>query len=126
MIAAARLNNVPNGDAVCRTNKVNKEELIAMLVALEVFLDRDHDAVWRSWEDKCRLIASAVEKMDDVETEIFVPEIANAVPHLRIKWDYDARGCAPRKPRANSPRANRASACVRAPRKPMRSRSPCG
>lgn len=95
LIAAARLHNVPNGDAICRTNKVNKEELVAMLVALEVFLDQDHKAVWRSWEDKCELIASAVEGIDSVETEVFVPEIANAVPHLRIKWDYAGRGLRP-------------------------------
>ncbi len=95
LIAAARLNNVPNGDAICRTNKVNKEELVAMLVALEVFLDQDHKAVWRSWEDKCGVIASAVKGLDGVTTEVFVPEIANAVPHLRIKWDYGKRGLRP-------------------------------
>ncbi len=95
LIAAARLNNVPNGDSICRTNKVNKEELVAMLVALEVFLDQDHQAVWKSWEDKCNLIAAAAKSAKGVETEIFVPEIANHVPHLRIKWDYAARGLRP-------------------------------
>ena len=35
LIEAARLNNSPNGDTLCRTNKVNKEEIIGMLVALE-------------------------------------------------------------------------------------------
>ena len=36
LIEAARLNNSPNGDTLCRTNKVNKEEIIGMLVALEI------------------------------------------------------------------------------------------
>ena len=40
LIEAARLNNSPNGDTLCRTNKVNKEEIIGMLVALETFLKR--------------------------------------------------------------------------------------
>ena len=36
LIAAARLNNSPNADSLCRTNKVNKEEIVGMLVALEL------------------------------------------------------------------------------------------
>ena len=95
LIAAARMNNVPNGDAICRTNKVNKEELVGMLVALELFLDQDHDAVWADWEGRCATIAEAVKDIDGVKTEVFVPEIANHVPHLRITWDYEAKGLQP-------------------------------
>ena len=28
-------NNSPNGDTLCRTNKVNKEEIIGLIVAIE-------------------------------------------------------------------------------------------
>ena len=56
LIAAARLNNNPNSDSLCRTNKVNKEELVGMLLALELFLGRDHDAVWKEWEARCSRI----------------------------------------------------------------------
>ena len=52
LIDAARLNNSPNGDTLCRTNKVNKEEVIGMLVALECYLKEDHAAVWKEWEDR--------------------------------------------------------------------------
>ena len=54
LIEAARLNNSPNGDTLCRTNKVNKEEIIGMLVALETYLKLDHAAEWKDWEDRCR------------------------------------------------------------------------
>lgn len=91
LIAAARLNNSPIGDTLCRTNKVNKEEIVGMLVALESYLKEDHAATWAEWEARCRRIARAVEEFPDVHTEIFVPEIANAVPHLRIKWDEAQR-----------------------------------
>ena len=60
LIAAARLNNSPNSDTVCRTNKVNKEELVGMLAALELYLDQDHKAVWADWEGRCDRIAAAV------------------------------------------------------------------
>jgi L-seryl-tRNA(Ser) seleniumtransferase len=31
----------------------------------------------------------------DVRTEVNVPAIANAVPHLHISWDYDKRRLSP-------------------------------
>jgi L-seryl-tRNA(Ser) seleniumtransferase len=92
LIEAARLNNSPNGDTLCRTNKVNKEEVIGMLVALESYLKEDHAAVWREWEARCRQIVQALEGLADVKAEVHVPEIANAVPHLRLNWDHRKRG----------------------------------
>ena len=92
LIEAARLNNSPNGDTLCRTNKVNKEEIIGMLVALECYLKQDHAAVWKEWESRCHRIAQALAEFPDVKTAISVPQIANAVPHLRITWDYKKRG----------------------------------
>src|SRR5207248_7047546 len=65
LIAAARLNNSPNSDSICRTNKVNKEEIVGMLVALELYLKQDHDAVWKDWEGRCRRISQALESFKD-------------------------------------------------------------
>jgi L-seryl-tRNA(Ser) seleniumtransferase len=96
LIEAARMNDSPNSDALGRTNKVNKEELIGMLVALELFLNRDHEAVWKDWEARCDRIAKAVAGIKTVKTETFVPEIANAVPHLRIVWDDNVLKMSPR------------------------------
>jgi L-seryl-tRNA(Ser) seleniumtransferase len=95
LIEAARQNASPNSDSLGRTNKVNKEELIGMLVALELFLDRDHKAVWKDWEARCSRIAAAVSGIKTVKAETFIPEIANAVPHLRIVWDEKALGVSP-------------------------------
>jgi D-glucosaminate-6-phosphate ammonia-lyase len=92
LIASARLNNSPNADSIGRTNKVNKEEIIGMLVAVEAFLARDHDAVWKDWENRCHRIAQALKGFPDVRTAIDVPPIANRVPHLRISWDVKRRG----------------------------------
>jgi L-seryl-tRNA(Ser) seleniumtransferase len=96
LIEAAMLNNSPNSDSLCRTNKVNKEELVGMLVALELFLERDHDAMWKLWEKRCDVISKEVSKVKTVKTEVFLPEIANAVPHLRITWDEEKVGRTPR------------------------------
>jgi L-seryl-tRNA(Ser) seleniumtransferase len=91
LIEAVRLNTSPNADTLCRTNKVNKEEAVGMLVALEVYLNQDHAAVWKEWEARCQRIADALKSFPDVKTSVNVPEIANAVPHLRITWDTQAR-----------------------------------
>jgi len=89
LIEAARLNNVPNGDTIGRGMKVNKEEVLAMMVALEKYLERDHEKDWKEWEDRIEQINLAVSSVPSVETERYVPPVANHVPHLSIKWDQD-------------------------------------
>jgi uncharacterized pyridoxal phosphate-dependent enzyme len=91
LVDAAKLNCSPNGDTIGRTNKVNKEEIIGMLVALETFLKQDHAANWKDWEERCRRISKALEGFKDVRTEMYVPQIANAVPHLRLTWGFKER-----------------------------------
>src|SRR5688572_9095538 len=86
LIAAARLNNNPNSDSLCRTNKVNKEELVGMLIALELFLNRDHAAVWQEWEARASRITQALAEFKDLRAEVHVPTGANAVPHLHLSW----------------------------------------
>jgi len=87
LIEAARMNTSPYSDSLSRGMKVNKEELLAMMVAVEVFVKKDHQAEWREWEKRCKLVADAATAVKGVKTEVIVPEIANAVPHLRITWD---------------------------------------
>ena len=87
LIEAARMNASPNSDSIGRGMKVNKEELLGMMVAVEGFVKRDHAAEWREWEKRIKVIADSVTAISSVKTESFTPEIANAVPHLRIKWD---------------------------------------
>ena len=87
LIAAARLSAPPRGDTVGRGMKVNKEEILAMLMAVENYLTRDHDSDWKLWESQIKLIADAAATVNGVETEIHVPDIANHVPSLRIRWD---------------------------------------
>jgi len=87
LIQAARLNTSPYSDSVSRGMKVNKEEMVGMLVALELYVKKDHDAEWKEWERRIRTISDSLRDLPTVQTETFVPPIANHVPHLRIKWD---------------------------------------
>ena len=86
-IEAARLHTPPRGTTIGRGMKVNKEEVLGMMVALELYLARDHDEEWKLWEDQINLISESALSVDGVETEIHVPPYANHVPSLRIRWD---------------------------------------
>jgi L-seryl-tRNA(Ser) seleniumtransferase len=95
LIEAARLNTSPNSDTIGRGMKVNKEEMLGMMAAVEVYTRKDHAAEWREWERRCKTVADSVAALPSVRTETFVPEIANAVPHLRITWDEAALKISP-------------------------------
>ena len=92
LIAAARLNAPPNGNSVGRGMKVNKEEMVGMLTALELYLAKDHAAEQREFEARAEAIRSGVAAVPGIKAEIFVPEVANHVPHVRISWDGAAKG----------------------------------
>lgn len=87
LIAAARLSAPPRGGNIGRGMKVNKEEILGMYVALEKYINQDHDAEWKMWESKIDTIATSVNSIEGVTSEISVPPIANHTPLLFIKWD---------------------------------------
>ena len=75
--------------------KVNKEEMLGMLVALERLPGEDHAAERREFDARAEVIRSGVAAVPGVKAEIFVPEVANHVPHVRISWDAAAKGITP-------------------------------
>lgn len=95
LIGAARLNTAPHSDSIGRGLKVNKEEMVGMLVALELYLKHDHVADWRQWEGRIKLMGAALSALRGVTAESFVPAIANQVPHLRVRWDASLIQIAP-------------------------------
>jgi L-seryl-tRNA(Ser) seleniumtransferase len=92
LIAAARLNAPPNGNTVGRGMKVNKEEMLGMLVAVELYLAKDHVQEQREFEKRAETIRGQAAAIQGVRAEVFVPEVANHVPHVRITWDAQAKG----------------------------------
>jgi L-seryl-tRNA(Ser) seleniumtransferase len=92
LIAAARLNAPPNGNTIGRGLKVNKEEIVGMLAALERYLAQDHAGELREFEKRAATIHGAATAVSGVNAEVFVPEVANHVPHVRVSWNATARG----------------------------------
>jgi len=89
LIEAARLNTSPYSDSIARGMKVNKEEMLGMLVAIELYLKRDHAAEWKEWERRMKIIADSVTNVPTLTTDVEIPPIANHVPHLKIRWDQN-------------------------------------
>jgi uncharacterized pyridoxal phosphate-dependent enzyme len=91
LITAARLNGPPNSDTIGRGMKVNKEEMLGMLIALDLYLKKDHAQERREFDKRADAIQKSAADLPGVKAEVFVPEVANHVPHVRISWDAAAK-----------------------------------
>jgi L-seryl-tRNA(Ser) seleniumtransferase len=89
LIAAARLSAPPRAITIGRGMKVNKEEIIGMYVAVDKYINEDHDKEWRDWENRVALIENAAKTVGGVTTTVTVPPIANHTPSLNIAWDIN-------------------------------------
>jgi L-seryl-tRNA(Ser) seleniumtransferase len=87
LIAAARMSMPPRGSTIGRGMKVNKEEIIGMYVALEHFVNTDHEKQWKEWENRITVMESGVKGIKGVTTAVKVPPLGNVTPTLHVSWD---------------------------------------
>ncbi len=87
LVHYALLNNSPYEDTLGRGQKVGKEEIVGMIKALELYLNEDHDALAKEWQQRLDVVSRQIAKLPGVSTSFFTPDIANHVPHLQITWD---------------------------------------
>jgi L-seryl-tRNA(Ser) seleniumtransferase len=95
LIDLATSNDSPNSDAVGRGMKVAKEQIVGMVAAVDWVLSRDEAADQREYRRRADLIAAAVKDIPTMKSEIFIPEIANHVPHLILAYDPAVVGITP-------------------------------
>ncbi|MEP7374300.1 MAG: aminotransferase class V-fold PLP-dependent enzyme [Chitinophagaceae bacterium] len=87
LIAAARLSMPPRGSTIGRGMKVNKEEIIGMYVAIDHYINYDHEKEWKEWEYRIATIRDAIKDIAGVTTEIKVPTLGNVTPTLHVTWN---------------------------------------
>lgn len=87
LVSYALLNNSPHEDTLGRSQKVGKEEIVGMVKALECYLQENHEALEKEWRNRLELVSAEVSKIPGVTTKFYVPDIANHVPHMEIRWD---------------------------------------
>jgi L-seryl-tRNA(Ser) seleniumtransferase len=87
LVEAAKLNANPHCGTIGRMMKVSKEDMIALLAAVERFVRTDHQAEWREWERRLGVLEQVLKDIPTLQAERVVPPIANHVPHLVLTWD---------------------------------------
>jgi L-seryl-tRNA(Ser) seleniumtransferase len=92
LVRAAWVHSAPH-HGYARSLKVGKEEAIAMLMAVEMWMKRDHEAEWNEWMARLDHIGTRVSAVTGVQTSIQQPEgLSNKSPVLRVLWKRDALG----------------------------------
>lgn len=88
IIKAARLSMPPRGETIGRGMKVNKEEILGMMVALEEFVKIDHDAEALVFLKRIEIIKAAADSVAGITTVVSTPVLGNVTPTLNITFDY--------------------------------------
>jgi L-seryl-tRNA(Ser) seleniumtransferase len=87
LVKAAWVHSAPH-HGYSRSMKVGKEEAIGMLMAVEMWMKRDHDAEWKRWTSWLDSVARRVSTIDGVTTNVVQPRgLSNRMPSLRVLWD---------------------------------------
>lgn len=92
----AALNDSPNSDAVGRGMKVAKEQIVGMVAAVDWLLEQSDEANQAEYMRRANTIVSMVKDVPTMKSDIFVPEVANHVPHLILSYDPKIVGITPK------------------------------
>jgi len=84
LIEAARLHAAPNGN-LGRGMKVGKEEIVGLIVALNRWIELDHDKVEESWNAKARWLADQLQGIPGLTATYAINTVGYA--DVYIQWD---------------------------------------
>jgi L-seryl-tRNA(Ser) seleniumtransferase len=87
LIEAASWSNSPHDETVGRGMKVAKEQIIGMVAAVDWYLSQTDEGMQAEFRRRAMHIAAALRDVPTLTHEIMVPPLANAVPHLVIRYD---------------------------------------
>ncbi len=92
LVRAAWVHSAPH-HGVTRSLKVGKEDAIGMLMAVEMWVKRDHEAEWKRWNGWLDHIGQRVAAVPGVSTAVSQPNgLSNRTPSLKILWDRQKLG----------------------------------
>ena len=93
LVQAAWVHSAPH-HGYARAMKVGREEVVGMLVAVESWVKRDHDAEWKQWVARCEHIAARVSKIAGVTATVQKEPggRSNRSPRLTIRWELGGAG----------------------------------
>lgn len=89
LIEAARLHAFPYSN-IGRGMKVGKEEVVGLIVALNRFIELDHDAYQEEWTRNAKYVAARLEGVPGLNAE-YVPKSMTPLGYdcVRLTWDQN-------------------------------------
>lgn len=94
LVRAAFANSAPH-HALGRPMKVGKEEIVGMVAAVEVWVNkRNIEEEYAEWEGWYRHISETITRVDGVSAAVQPPSRGGPFPTLKIWWDPDRIGLA--------------------------------
>ncbi len=87
LIEAAAWNNNPFDETVGRGMKVAKEQIVGMVAAVDWFLSQTDQGMEAEFRRRANRIAAQLKDIPTLTHQIYVPPLANNVPHLVIRYD---------------------------------------
>ena len=71
-----------------RDNKLDRDEIVGMVAAVEDWLERDHEGEWKRWLSWLEVISKKVTQINGISTKVIEPvNLNNKYPVLHIIWD---------------------------------------
>jgi len=92
LIEACRLNDCPNG-GIGRGMKAGKEDIVGLVKAIELYVQKDHVAEMAIWEGRVARVIEALSGLDGVRAWREFPfGDGQLIPHVSVTWDEEALG----------------------------------
>jgi len=94
LVKAACVHSAPH-HGYSRAMKVGREEVIGMLVAVESWVKRDHQAEWAEWVARCDYIAERASKVAGISAQVQREpgaSLSNRSPRVTLRWDSQQLG----------------------------------
>ena len=85
-VRKAYANSAPN-NYLARIAKVGKEEIVGLMVALELYLKKDHAAERKGWHEMLDRLAVRLKGTPTVKTEYIPNNDFSHSPRLSVQWD---------------------------------------
>jgi L-seryl-tRNA(Ser) seleniumtransferase len=95
LIEAAAWSNNPRDETVGRGMKVAKEQIVGMVAAVDWFVGQSEEQMQAEYRRRADSIVAQLKAIPSIRADIFVPPVANQVPHLLIHYDQQKVRIAP-------------------------------
>ena len=91
LIELAAASNNPD-DGVGRGMKVAKEQIVGMVAAVDWILEQTDEGMEKEFTRRANVISNMVKHVPSMQAKIFIPPVANHVPHLLLTYDPSVVG----------------------------------